>query len=88
MLTRGGNYDRDAQRYLTLGRSHISFLLVYEGRLYLLDTGFGAYLPLMPVPLIGDTVDGPRYRDYSVRASACSRDAACWKLSLPSSRLR
>ncbi|TFE26716.1 hypothetical protein E2980_11455 [Cohnella luojiensis] len=63
VLTRGVNYDRDAQRYLTLGRSHIAFLLVYEGWRYLLDTGFGAYLPLTPVPLIGDIFDGPRYRE-------------------------
>lgn len=56
MLTSGVNYDREAQHYLALGRTHIAVLLVYEERSYLLDTGFGANLPLMPVPLTGDTV--------------------------------
>ncbi|MBO7743032.1 arylamine N-acetyltransferase [Paenibacillus sp. MWE-103] len=59
VLASGVNYDREAQRYLTLGRSHIVVLLVYEERRYLLDAGFGANLPLTPVPLNGDAVDSP-----------------------------
>ncbi|MCQ6560579.1 arylamine N-acetyltransferase family protein [Paenibacillus mendelii] len=56
VLTRGVVYNYDAQAFVTLGRTHVTLLLMHEGQAYLVDTGFGGNLPLKPVPLTGETI--------------------------------
>ncbi|MCH5585818.1 arylamine N-acetyltransferase [Shimazuella sp. AN120528] len=56
VLASGIVYDHTAQEYPTLGRTHVTILVTYEGRIYLIDTGFGGNLPLKPVPLSGEIV--------------------------------
>lgn len=55
-LTRGVVFNQERGEFLTLGRTHVLVLLAHEGETYLLDTGFGGNLPLLPVPLSGETV--------------------------------
>ena len=52
-LVRGVIYN---QGWSPIGRTHVAILLIHEGHTYLVDTGFGANLPLKPVPLNGETV--------------------------------
>jgi len=56
VLARGVVYENTAQEYLTLGRTHVTILLIHEQQTYVVDTGFGGNLPLKPVPLTGETV--------------------------------
>lgn len=44
------------QGWSPIGRTHVAILLIHENQTYLVDTGFGANLPLKPVPLSGETV--------------------------------
>ncbi|WP_243290933.1 arylamine N-acetyltransferase [Bacillus sp. FJAT-47783] len=56
VLVRGVVYDHVAQKWPTLGRTHVAILLTYEEQKYLVDTGFGGNLPLTLVPLNGKMV--------------------------------
>ncbi|MET3291498.1 UNVERIFIED_CONTAM: N-hydroxyarylamine O-acetyltransferase [Brevibacillus sp. OAP136] len=56
VLTRGVVYEHAAQRFLTLGRTHVTILLTRQNQTYVIDTGFGGNLPLKPVPLSGEEV--------------------------------
>lgn len=38
------------------GRTHTSIILTHKGEQYLIDTGFGGNLPLLPVSLSGETI--------------------------------
>ncbi|MEH6938929.1 arylamine N-acetyltransferase [Bacillus sp. JJ664] len=55
-LVSGVVYDNVNSDYQNIGRTHVTILLSHEGQTYLIDTGFGANLPLKPVPLNGDMV--------------------------------
>ncbi len=55
-LVSGVVYDPVNSEYQNIGRTHVTILLSHEGQTYLIDTGFGANLPLKPVPLNGDIV--------------------------------
>lgn len=55
-LTRGSVFRPEAGEYSAVGRTHVAILLEHHQRSYLLDTGFGGNLPLLPVPLSGETV--------------------------------
>jgi len=55
-LVSGVVYDSINSEYQNIGRTHVTILLSHEGRMYLIDTGFGANLPLKPVPLNGEVV--------------------------------
>lgn len=56
VLARGVVYKNETREYQTIGRTHVTILVVHEEQTYLVDTGFGANLPLTPVPLTGETV--------------------------------
>ncbi len=55
-LVSGVVYDPVNSEYQNIGRTHVTILLSHEGQTYLIDTGFGANLPLKPVPLNGDMI--------------------------------
>jgi N-hydroxyarylamine O-acetyltransferase len=55
-LTRGVIYSHMDQQWNTIGRTHVTNLITYNGQSYLIDTGFGGNLPLKPVPLNGEIV--------------------------------
>lgn len=55
-LRRGTVYEHSAQSYSATGGTHVTILLTHEDETYLIDTGFGGNLPLMPVPFTGKTV--------------------------------
>lgn len=55
-LVRGVVYDQLKQQWNTMGKTHVANLFNHNGQLYLVDTGFGGNLPLVPVPLNGKTV--------------------------------
>ncbi len=55
-LVRGVVYNQNAQEWSSTGRTHAAILLEEAECKYLVDTGFGGNLPLVPVPLSGETV--------------------------------
>ncbi|PGS56396.1 arylamine N-acetyltransferase [Bacillus sp. AFS041924] len=55
-LARGVVYDNLAQKYPTFGRTHVTILLTHNEETYLIDTGFGANLPLKAVPFTGEII--------------------------------
>lgn len=55
-LIRGVVYNQMKQEWSKTGKTHVATLLQYNGKFYLVDTGFGGNLPLKPVPLSGETV--------------------------------
>ncbi|WP_088013509.1 arylamine N-acetyltransferase family protein [Gottfriedia acidiceleris] len=55
-LARGVVYDNVAQKYPTFGRTHVTILLTQNKETYLIDTGFGANLPLKAVPFTGEKI--------------------------------
>lgn len=65
-LVTGVVFNQAKGEYTTVGRTHVAILLDYEGERYLIDTGFGANLPLKPVPLSGETVSS-RNGEFRIR---------------------
>ncbi|CEG26418.1 arylamine N-acetyltransferase family protein [Bacillus sp. B-jedd] len=55
-LIRGVVYDASDQKWSETGKTHVAILIMDKGQQYLVDTGFGGNLPLIPVPLNGETV--------------------------------
>ncbi|MDQ0221239.1 arylamine N-acetyltransferase family protein [Peribacillus cavernae] len=55
-LCRGVTYNNETQDWTAIGRTHVTILLKHMENTYLIDTGFGGNLPLVPVPLTGETV--------------------------------
>jgi len=56
VLTRGIVFNPETRQYSGVGRTHFTILLTHEGKTYVIDTGFGANLPLRPVPTTGEVV--------------------------------
>jgi len=90
VLTRGVVYKQPLQTFMTLGRTHVTILVTHEGQTYLADTGFGGNLPLMPVPLTGETVtsdngqfrvrnENSGYGDYMLEMKLKHKDAD-WRI--------
>ncbi|WP_221568677.1 arylamine N-acetyltransferase [Alkalihalobacillus sp. TS-13] len=65
-LIRGEVFDNDSGEWKDLGRTHIAIILQENDRDYLVDTGFGGNLPLMPVPLNNETISS-RNGEFRVR---------------------
>ncbi|MCI2256369.1 arylamine N-acetyltransferase [Domibacillus sp. PGB-M46] len=59
VLVRGVVYSEPDQDWSRTGQTHAAVLLFHQGEKYLLDTGFGGNLPLVPVPLTGEAVSSP-----------------------------
>jgi len=55
-MVRGIVYDAEARTFVATGHTHVTLLLRHQGMTYVVDAGFGIYLPLRPVPLKGDLV--------------------------------
>lgn len=55
-LVRGVVFDQVNQKWGSTGRTHVANVITVNGEKYIVDTGFGANLPLKPVPLTGDIV--------------------------------
>ena len=55
-MRRGIVFSPETKTFAGTGPTHVTILLRHAGLAYLVDTGFGGYLPLRPVPLNGDTV--------------------------------
>lgn len=56
VLARGVVYKDEIQDYIPIGRTHVTILVTHNDQTYVIDTGFGANLPLKPVPLSGETI--------------------------------
>ncbi len=56
-LIRGVVYNHPAQKWSSTGRTHAVILLSHNEQTYLIDTGFGVNLPLLPVPLSGQIAE-------------------------------
>jgi len=57
ILVRGRTYDHVQERWSAVGRTHILNVISHGNQQYVVDTGFGANLPLKPVPLNGGVVE-------------------------------
>ncbi|WP_071458692.1 arylamine N-acetyltransferase family protein [Bacillus massilinigeriensis] len=55
-LVGGAVYHKDDGQFSPTGRTHVAILLSWEKEHFLVDTGFGGNLPLVPVPLNGEVV--------------------------------
>jgi len=55
-MVRGIVYDTENKTFAGTGHTHVTIMLRHQGETYLVDTGFGIFLPLRPVPLNGDVV--------------------------------
>jgi N-hydroxyarylamine O-acetyltransferase len=55
-LVRGVTYNHMNQQWSGTGNTHVLNLITHNGQIYLVDTGFGGNLPLIPIPLSGETV--------------------------------
>lgn len=49
-------YDAEAEAYSPTGATHVVVILETPDRKYVIDSGFGNNIPLIPVPLTGDVV--------------------------------
>ncbi len=67
VLVRGEVYNDEKKDWFHLERTHLAILLQHKGQSYLIDTGFGDSLPLMPVPLTGETA-ASRNGEFRVKA--------------------
>lgn len=56
-MARGIVYSPETGEFAGTGSTHVTLLLSNEGKMYLVDTGFGGFLPLRPVPLDGNAVE-------------------------------
>lgn len=56
VLGRGEVYNHTTMDWTRFGRTHVIIFVQQEGQTYLVDTGFGAKLPLKPVPLTGEII--------------------------------
>ncbi|MDF2607949.1 MAG: arylamine N-acetyltransferase [Bacillales bacterium] len=52
-LVRGVVYDQANRKWSATGRTHVAIIIRYNEEEYLVDTGFGSNLPLIPIPLAG-----------------------------------
>ncbi|PAE40696.1 arylamine N-acetyltransferase family protein [Bacillus sp. 7884-1] len=55
-LIRGVIYNPMKQQWSETGNTHVANLITHNGQVYLVDTGFGGFLPLKPVQLSGESV--------------------------------
>ncbi len=55
-LVRGVVFNQQIQNWSETGRTHTAIVLKHNQQSYLIDTGFGLKLPLIPVPLNGGIV--------------------------------
>lgn len=55
-LIRGTVYNQMQQDWSKIEKTHVAIFIQHNGKSYLVDTGFGGNLPLVPVPLSGETV--------------------------------
>jgi N-hydroxyarylamine O-acetyltransferase len=55
-VVRGVVYNQQIQNWSETGRTHTVILLEHNQQSYLIDTGFGLNLPLIPVPLNGKII--------------------------------
>ncbi|TRZ38579.1 arylamine N-acetyltransferase [Niallia circulans] len=55
-MIKGITYDAANKTWSKTGATHAAILLEENGRRYIVDSGFGANLPLKPVPLDGEII--------------------------------
>ena len=55
-IVRGVVYNQQIQNWSITGRTHTVIILKHNQQSYLIDTGFGLNLPLIPVPLNGEII--------------------------------
>lgn len=55
-LVSGVVYNQTTKDWSATGRTHVAIILEHAGKRFLLDSGFGSNLPLVPVPLDGKEV--------------------------------
>ncbi|MFS0655170.1 arylamine N-acetyltransferase family protein [Bacillus sp. 179-C3.3 HS] len=60
-LVQGTVYNKEAGKW-SIDGTHVAITLLYEDERYLIDAGFGANLPLQPVPFTEEWVKSPFMR--------------------------
>lgn len=53
-MVRGIVFSAETRAFVGTGHTHVTLLLRHQDMIYLVDTGFGGFLPLRPVPFNGD----------------------------------
>lgn len=89
-MASGVVYNPSTGEYTKLGRTHVTIIIEHENQTYLIDTGFGANLPLTPVPFSGETVStnngefrikeaNHEYEDYCLEMKLKHKDSD-WRI--------
>ncbi|MDF2945413.1 MAG: arylamine N-acetyltransferase [Bacillales bacterium] len=55
-LVRGVVFDQVNKKWSATGKTHVAIIIKHKEEEYIVDTGFGGNLPLMPVPLSGTII--------------------------------
>ncbi|WP_102347272.1 arylamine N-acetyltransferase family protein [Bacillus sp. Marseille-P3661] len=80
-LARGVVYNHVDQVWGAIGRTHVTILLNYGNKQYLVDSGFAGNIPLRPVPLDGEIVRSSN-GDFQVQKTATNYGDYILKLKL------
>lgn len=56
-MVRGIVFSAETKAFVGTGHTHVALLLRHQGMAYVVDTGFGGFLPLRPVPMSGEQVE-------------------------------
>ncbi|PAD20691.1 arylamine N-acetyltransferase family protein [Terribacillus saccharophilus] len=75
-------YDQQANNWSVTGNTHVTILLKHHGEEFIVDAGFGANIPLTPLPLSGEvmtTANGqfrikPAEKGYMLELKLAGRD--------------
>ncbi|MFP7254757.1 arylamine N-acetyltransferase [Terribacillus goriensis] len=82
MLVSACIYDQEKNDWSATGNTHVTILLKHDGEEYIVDAGFGANIPLAPLPLSGEmmaTANGqfrimPADEGYTLHLKLADRD--------------
>ncbi|KIL43754.1 arylamine N-acetyltransferase family protein [Jeotgalibacillus campisalis] len=56
-MIKGRVFNPDTMTWSAIGKTHAAIKLTYKNRDYLIDTGFGGNIPLVPVPFNSESVE-------------------------------
>jgi N-hydroxyarylamine O-acetyltransferase len=64
-LVQGVIFNSATQEWSPTGKTHLAIIIIHNGKEYLIDSGFGGNLPLVPVPLSGE-IASSRNGDFRI----------------------
>lgn len=56
-MVRGIVFSAETRSFVGTGQTHVTLILRHQGMPYVIDTGFGGFIPLCPVPMNAEVVE-------------------------------